>query len=66
MEKDQKEKEKPLTEKISNFFTSFNEELDAFTDDAINRRFGNGAKFYGMRKSNMYGSDDPMRKRNRN
>lgn len=43
---------------ISNFF----DELDAFVDDAANRRLGNGAKFYGKRRSNFYGAGDTMKK----
>ena len=31
-------------------------------DDAANRRLGNGAKFYGKRKSSFYGEDDEYRK----
>ena len=37
-------------------------QLDNFVDDAANRRLGNGAKFYGKRKSSFYGEDDEMRK----
>lgn len=43
---------------ISNFF----QELDNFVDDASARRLGNGAAFYGKRKSNFYGSNDKNRK----
>merc|ERR1739838_795228 len=39
---------------ITNFF----EELDAFVDDATARRLGNGAQYYGKRKSSFYGSND--------
>ena len=45
---------------VSNFFA----ELDAFIDDASARRLGNGAAFYGKRKSNFYGEDDKMKKLN--
>ena len=45
-----------------NFFNDFLQELDNFVDDAANRRLGNGAKFYGKRKSSFYGDDDPNRK----
>lgn len=45
-----------------NFFTNFFEELDAFVDDATNRRLGNGAAFYGKRKSSFYGEEDFMKK----
>ena len=31
----------------------------------MNHRLGNGAKFYGKRKSNIYGENDSMRKKNR-
>mmetsp|Transcript_2447 Transcript_2447/g.3443 ORF Transcript_2447/g.3443 Transcript_2447/m.3443 type:complete len:155 (+) Transcript_2447:76-540(+) len=40
----------------------FFEELDAFVDDATNRRLGNGSAFYGKRKSGFYGEDDLNRK----
>ena len=45
---------------------AFFEELDAFVDDASARRLGNGAKFYGKRKSNFYGASDSMKKADRN
>ena len=35
---------------------------DAFVDDATNRRLGNGAAFYGKRKSAFYGEQDFMKK----
>uniref|UniRef100_A0A6U2SK75 Uncharacterized protein n=1 Tax=Leptocylindrus danicus TaxID=163516 RepID=A0A6U2SK75_9STRA len=47
---------------IANFF----EELDNFIDDATSRRLGNGAAFYGKRKSNFYGEDDAGRKKDSN
>jgi len=47
---------------ISKFFA----ELDAFIDDASARRLGNGAAFYGKRKSNFYGEGDKNRKADRN
>ena len=47
---------------IGNFF----EELDAFVDDATSRRLGNGAAFYGKRKSSFYGEGDANKKRDRN
>lgn len=31
-------------------------------DDAMDRKLGNGASFYGKRKSSFYGKDDDMRK----
>ena len=37
-------------------------EVDNFADDAVGRRLGNGAKFYGKRKSSFYGEDDELRK----
>ena len=40
-----------------NFLADFFRELDNFVDDAANRRLGNGAKFYGKRKSSFYGED---------
>ena len=40
----------------------FFRELDNFLDDATSRRLGNGAAFYGKRKSNFYGKDDKNRK----
>lgn len=47
---------------INNFF----EELDAFVDDATARRLGNGAAYYGKRKSSFYGKEDSMKKTDRN
>ena len=47
---------------VNNFF----EELDAFVDDATSRRLGNGAAFYGKRKSGFYGKDDSNKKVDRN
>jgi hypothetical protein len=47
---------------VSNFFS----ELDAFVDDATNRRLGNGAAFYGKRKSAFYGEGDLQKKIDRN
>ena len=44
------------------FFGKFLAELDAFVDDATNRRLGNGAAFYGKRKSEFYGEKDFMKK----
>lgn len=43
---------------VGNFF----QELDNFMDDASARRLGNGAAFYGKRKSNFYGDKDAMKK----
>jgi len=50
----------------SGFFSNFFEELDAFVDDATNRRMGNGAAFYGKRKSEFYGKEDVRKKKNKN
>ena len=47
---------------VSNFF----EELDAFVDDATARRLGNGAAYYGKRKSSFYGKEDSMKKPDKN
>lgn len=47
---------------VKNFF----DELDAFVDDATARRLGNGASFYGKRKSSFYGKNDKMKKKERN
>jgi hypothetical protein len=47
-----------LFEGMKDFFR----ELDNFLDDATSRRLGNGAAFYGKRKSNFYGKNDKNRK----
>ena len=47
-----------LFQGISNFF----QEIDNFMDDASARRLGNGAAFYGKRKSKFYGEQDKNRK----
>ena len=57
--------EQPTTQKSKGFFANFFEELDAFVDDATSRRLGNGASFYGKRKSSFYGENDVNKKRNR-
>jgi hypothetical protein len=52
-------------EENSDFFggvKAFFQELDNFLDDATARRLGNGAAFYGKRKSNFYGEKDKNRK----
>lgn len=46
-------------------FVKFFEELDAFVDDASARRLGNGAAFYGKRKSKFYGEDDKNKKKDK-
>ncbi|KAL3783247.1 hypothetical protein HJC23_001154 [Cyclotella cryptica] len=56
--------EKPKEKK--GFFANFFEELDAFVDDATSRRLGNGAQYYGKRKSSFYGKNDPNKKRDSN
>ena len=48
---------------IGDFFQKLGEELDNFADDATMRRMGNGAKFYGKRKSSFYGEEDSERKK---
>jgi hypothetical protein len=52
-------------EKKKGFFANFFEELDAFVDDATSRRLGNGAQYYGKRKSSFYGKDDANRKKDK-
>jgi hypothetical protein len=52
----------PRSSVSMNFFSRLLEEMDNFADDAVNRRLGNGAKFYGKRKSSFYGEDDENRK----
>ena len=41
----------PEPEKKKGFFGGFFEEIDNFADDAFGRKLGNGASFYGKRKS---------------
>ncbi|KAL7489140.1 hypothetical protein ACHAW6_014733 [Cyclotella cf. meneghiniana] len=53
--------EKPKEKK--GFFANFFEELDAFVDDATSRRLGNGAQYYGKRKSSFYGKNDANKKK---
>ena len=48
------------------FFANFFEELDAFVDDATSRRLGNGAQYYGKRKSSFYGKNDANKKKDSN
>lgn len=57
--------EQPTTQKSKGFFANFFEELDAFVDDATSRRLGNGAQYYGKRKSSFYGENDVNKKRDR-
>lgn len=49
--------------KKKGFFQNFFDEMDAFVDDATSRRLGNGAQYYGKRKSSFYGKDDINKKR---
>ncbi len=51
--------------KKKGFFANFFEELDAFVDDATSRRLGNGAQYYGKRKSSFYGENDANRKKDK-
>ena len=41
---------------------NFPDQLDKFVDDAANKRLGNGHIYYGKRKSDFYGTEDPGRK----
>lgn len=59
-ERDEEEEDLP---KKKGFFANFFQELDAFVDDATSRRLGNGAQYYGKRKSSFYGADDSNKKR---
>ncbi|KAJ1635012.1 hypothetical protein T492DRAFT_969626 [Pavlovales sp. CCMP2436] len=45
-----------------NFFQKLAQGLDDLVDDALDRKLGNGASFYGKRKSNFYGTQDEMKK----
>ena len=51
--------------KKKGFFANFFQELDAFVDDATSRRLGNGAQYYGKRKSSFYGQDDSNKKKDK-
>ena len=55
----------PEPEPKGNFVTNFFSALDDFVDDATSRRMGNGAKFYGKRKSGFYGKEDKFKKTKR-
>lgn len=57
---DNEEPKKGFFSGLSDFWTDF----DNFLDDASARRLGNGAAFYGKRKSNFYGKDDKNKKTN--
>lgn len=59
------EEEYAPPEKKKGFFANFFDELDAFVDDATSRRLGNGAQYYGKRKSSFYGKDDANRKKDK-
>jgi hypothetical protein len=52
-------------EKEGGFFSKLMADVDAFIDDATARRLGNGAAFYGKRKSNFYGENDKNKKEDR-
>ena len=45
-----------------NWFEKLMKDIDNFADDAVGRRLGNGADFYGKRKSSFYGDEDAKRK----
>ena len=62
MSSDNESKKGGIFSAIGNFFG----ELDAFVDDATNRRLGGGAAFYGKRKSSFYGEEDIGKKSNKN
>jgi len=49
---------------IGEFFSGIGQAMDDFADDAMDRKLGNGAAFYGKRKSEFYGKDDDMKKAN--
>jgi hypothetical protein len=61
-ERSNNEEEADLPKK-KGFFANFFQELDAFVDDATSRRLGNGAQYYGKRKSSFYGAEDSNKKR---
>ena len=50
--------EKAAPNAVANFFSKLGKGLDDFVDDAMDRKLGNGDKFYGKRKSNFYGAGD--------
>jgi len=62
----QQQRQQRLTARmgIAEFLSGIGQEFDDFVDDAMNQRLGNGAKFYGKRKSAFYGQDDDMKKTN--
>lgn len=49
-------------EKKLGFFEKIVQGFDDLVDDALDRKLGNGASFYGKRKSNFYGATDTMKK----
>jgi len=49
--------------KEGGFFGRMLQGLDDMVDDALDRKLGNGASFYGKRKSNFYGNNDAMKKK---
>ena len=50
--------EKAAPNPVASFFSKLGKGLDDFVDDAMDRKLGNGDKFYGKRKSNFYGAGD--------
>lgn len=51
-----------VMEEKPGFFGRMLQGLDDLVDDAMDRKLGNGANFYGKRKSNFYGNKDEMKK----
>ncbi|KAG8462882.1 hypothetical protein KFE25_001655 [Diacronema lutheri] len=49
-------------ERKPGFFARLAQGFDDIVDDALDRKLGNGASFYGKRKSNFYGAADTMKK----
>ena len=47
---------------VGDFFKNLGQAVDDFVDDAMDRKLGNGASFYGKRKSGFYGDEDSMKK----
>lgn len=45
------------------FFGRLAKGLDDIVDDALDRKLGNGASFYGKRKSSFYGKNDPFKRK---
>lgn len=51
--------ERPAIPNPFELLKNFGRGLDDMIDDAMMKKLGNGDKFYGKRKSNFYGKDDP-------